>query len=145
MAILIVIWEQSCGVTPGGAVTGTRGRNEHWPKRRPGGFCHRLGKTPPRSQANPPLVGALLSPQSRCLPCLLPALSGREGWVCDIPLTLAESTESVWPVIMLSDVVEGEQAGDLSESLCRIHFLAARNGLMMIVGQAYSDAPRSVL
>lgn len=61
--------------------------------------------------------------------------------MCDIPLTLAESTEQVWPVIMLSDVVEGEQAGDLLESLCRIHFLAPRNGLMMMVGQAY----RSVL
>lgn len=76
--------------------------------------------------------------------CLLPALSGREGGVCDIPLTLAESAESVWPVL-LSDVVEGEQAGNLSESLCRMYFLALRNGLMMTVGQAYSDGPRSVL
>lgn len=54
--------------------------------------------------------------------CLLPSLSGREACVSDIPLTLAESTESVW-----------------------IHFLAPRNGLVTTVGQAYSDGPGSVL
>ena len=34
---------------------------------------------------------------------------------------------------------------NLSENLCRMYFLDLRSGLMMTVGQAYSDGPRSVL